>query len=396
MLTKKIIAAAVALGAFTFTPQFTNFNFVSTAQAEIKTYTGVGKCVQGDLMTEEQSKKHARAKAEMNAKEQAGVYISGYTEVENLNLTKNDIQIVTNNIISIVGDVKYNRKPFDLDGVPSIVYTATLQTKIDTDGITEYLNRADKENISKLESTNEEFKNELDKIDILIERYNKATSKAEKDKIRAEFNKVELNITVVQKIEQGNNFIYQGKYQEAIRVYKETIDLNPTFAMAYNNRAVAYQNLKQYEKASADFNKVKEIKSNNSRVKNNTNPNAQKYEADIARYSQAIALNPNDAKAYHHRAWAYYMLKQYNSAVSDYTSAISIDPYYARAHKNRGMVYNLLKQYDAAIADYSKAIELNPNYTNAYANRADVYERLGYKEKAKKDWAKYEQLKNKK
>ena len=271
MLTKKIIAAAVALGAFTFTPQFTNFNFVSTVQAEIKTYTGVGKCVQGDLMTEEQSKKHARAKAEMNAKEQAGVYISGYTEVENLNLTKNDIQIVTNNIISIVGDVKYNRKPFDLDGVPSIVYTATLQTKIDTDGITEYLNRADKENISKLESTNEEFKNELDKIDILIERYNKATSKAEKDKIRAEFNKVELNITVVQKIEQGNNFIYQGKYQEAIRIYKETIDLNPTFAMAYNNRAVAYQNLKQYEKASADFNKVKEIKSNNSRTCLQTN-----------------------------------------------------------------------------------------------------------------------------
>ena len=38
--------------------------------------------------------------------------------------------------------------------------------------------------------------------------------------------------------------------------YNEAIRLNPTFAMAYNRRAIAWDNKKEYEKAINDFNEA--------------------------------------------------------------------------------------------------------------------------------------------
>lgn len=74
---KKIIAASVVAGSLIFVPQIYNSNLVSTVQAEIKTYTGVGKCVQGDLITIEQAKNYAKLRAELNAKEQAAfIYVA--------------------------------------------------------------------------------------------------------------------------------------------------------------------------------------------------------------------------------------------------------------------------------------------------------------------------------
>lgn len=54
---KKILLASVVASTFIFNPPLANLNLISTVQAEVKTYTGVGECVQGDLMTEAQSKK---------------------------------------------------------------------------------------------------------------------------------------------------------------------------------------------------------------------------------------------------------------------------------------------------------------------------------------------------
>ncbi|WP_313893810.1 tetratricopeptide repeat protein, partial [Psychrobacillus sp.] len=127
--------------------------------------------------------------------------------------------------------------------------------------------------------------------------------------------------------------------------YTKAIEINPEYALAYNNRGIANQNFKKYEEAIAD-------------------------------YTKAIEINPEYALAYNNRGSAYGNLDKYEEAIADYTKAIEINPEYASAYNNRGIANKNLEKYEEAVADYTKAIEINPAYTSAYNNRGNVYGKL--------------------
>lgn len=150
------------------------------------------------------------------------------------------------------------------------------------------------------------------------------------------------------------------------------------------------------------------------------------YKNAIELYNEAIELNPNYAKAYSNRGWAYSdlkhyeravqdcskaieldsnynwawnnrgvalnELKQYERAIQDFNKAIELNPNYAKPYNNRGLAYNNLKEYERAIQDFDKAILLNPNYAQAYNNRGICYQQLGEYEKAQADFAKAKEL----
>jgi tetratricopeptide (TPR) repeat protein len=57
----------------------------------------------------------------------------------------------------------------------------------------------------------------------------------------------------------GNLCMQQGHYPEAIAAYETALKADPTFAEAWNNLAIAYQNLGQDDKAMAAFRKYKMV-----------------------------------------------------------------------------------------------------------------------------------------
>jgi len=57
----------------------------------------------------------------------------------------------------------------------------------------------------------------------------------------------------------GNLCMQQGRYPEAIAAYEAALKDDPSFAEAWNNLAIAYQNLGQNEKAMAAFKKYKMV-----------------------------------------------------------------------------------------------------------------------------------------
>ena len=92
----------------------------------------------------------------------------------------------------------------------------------------------------------------------------------------------------------------------------------------------------------------------------------------------ATAEAAGDARA---RAAAYYErgniqldLGDASAAIDDYTQAIALDPGNARAFHNRGLALVALGQGDQALADYSEAIRLDPLYVRAYRNRLVLLE----------------------
>jgi hypothetical protein len=57
----------------------------------------------------------------------------------------------------------------------------------------------------------------------------------------------------------GNLCMQQGHYPEAIAAFETAVKADPTFAEAWNNLAIAYQNLGQDDKAMAAFRKYKMV-----------------------------------------------------------------------------------------------------------------------------------------
>ena len=121
-----------------------------------------------------------------------------------------------------------------------------------------------------------------------------------------------------------------GKYSnpnKALDYWNKAIRANPKSSEAYNNRGLAFYNLKRYQQAVKD-------------------------------YSQAIRMNPEDSIAYNNRGNAYYEMLKYKPAETDYNKSIALNPQYANAYLNRGLGYYQMNKNDQACVDLKKACEL--------------------------------------
>jgi tetratricopeptide (TPR) repeat protein len=159
--------------------------------------------------------------------------------------------------------------------------------------------------------------------------------------------------------QEGLQRYQEGDYEGAIAAFSQAIELAPDYAIAYNDRGVAFLMLGEYERAVAD-------------------------------YGQAIALNPNYALAYNNLGWAYYRLNKYPQALSNLNQAIELDPDSSQAYYNRARVYEARRELEKAIADYGQCIAVDPDNTGrvstAYLNRGFLYAQQGEFEDAIDDY----------
>lgn len=194
---------------------------------------------------------------------------------------------------------------------------------------------------------------------------------------------------------RGYSYNKLGEEEKAIEDYSKAIEINPEYALAYSNRGISYSNKGEEEKAMEDYNNAIELNPEYVRAYNNRGysySNMGEEEKAIEDYNKAIELNPEYAMAYNNRGISYRNIGEEEKAIEDYKKAIELNPEYAMAYNNRGNSYSNLGEKEKAIRDYNKAIELNPKYALAYNNRGILYENMGEKEKAKKDFKKAAEL----
>jgi tetratricopeptide (TPR) repeat protein len=142
-------------------------------------------------------------------------------------------------------------------------------------------------------------------------------------------------------MERGVEFYRNAEYVSASGAFSEAIEMNPTSADAWNNRAAARLRLGDINRAIADFNR-------------------------------ALELAPHDPEIYYNRGNALVAAGLYREAIVDYTRALEIMPAYSTATFNRGSAYALLGQRDAAQADWARAIVLEPDPWTKGAMQASV------------------------
>lgn len=163
--------------------------------------------------------------------------------------------------------------------------------------------------------------------------------------------------------ERGNAYGNAEALQKAIDDFSMCIKLRPTFISGYYNRARAYTEQGNFEKALADVNLLMR---------------------SLADAPQIINLRANTYKA----------MKRYDDAIKDYTRAIQIQlgakkidkKDLADTYNARGLCHLEKKDWANSKKDIDAAIILQPNGTNYYNTRGVFYLRQQNNEKAKEDF----------
>jgi tetratricopeptide (TPR) repeat protein len=85
---------------------------------------------------------------------------------------------------------------------------------------------------------------------------------------------------------------------------------------------------------------------------------AQEPHLRIRGCSEMIGRAPDDATAYHNRAFAFALAGEIDNAIEDYSKVIALAPSNASAYANRGRAYASKGDYTRAVEDETKAHEL--------------------------------------
>jgi len=232
-----------------------------------------------------------------------------------------------------------------------------------------------------------------------------------------------------QYLDQGDVYLEQELWDEAIGEYNKAVELNPQIATAYANRAVAYyEGYKQSAWGECDweycllFDDCDRALELDPLIKLDPRladayvqrgncclePGNWEYDDAIAHYAKAIMIdptiatnvNPRLAEAYYHRGdhnleFANYY-DDYDEVIRDFTKAMELDPttepwlitWLAEAYAQRGSWYlnesgmyptaveGYTEAIELAIEDYTKAIELNPDRADYYYCRGGAYDHL--------------------
>ena len=191
----------------------------------------------------------------------------------------------------------------------------------------------------------------------------------------------------------GSNAIltYQRNkvWKSEFTMWSDVIIKSPNKERGYLNLGYAYGNLKEWDNAIVNFNKVNEIKPNHHAAAYYNLGIAywalEQKEKAMESYTTAIKVDLNYADAYYGRGVCYHYLNEPDKALADYSKAIAIKPR-PEVYYNRGMIYAMKQQWEEAISDYTKAIENSPNNADIYNNRANAYGGMNKWDKAVEDF----------
>jgi type IV pilus biogenesis/stability protein PilW len=110
---------------------------------------------------------------------------------------------------------------------------------------------------------------------------------------------------------------------------------------------------------------------------------AKDWQKALDNYVKAEKLDPNNPDTYNNKGVIYKELGQYDQALDEFLRAIFLDPKYAKAYNNIGVVYFMQKNYAEGVRNYLKAIDLNPSNLEAFNNLAIIYKKQKDLEKAR-------------
>ena len=189
----------------------------------------------------------------------------------------------------------------------------------------------------------------------------------------------------------GNYFLHQSNYSQAVAYFTEAIRRNPNYADAYLNRGTAYDGLGRNDLALQDFGAVIRLRPTEPKAyygRARIEQGLGRQQDAISDVTQALSLNPTESRDvyYRLRGSAYSLSNQFQSAIEDFDESLRLKPQDAFSLGSRAAARGNLGQYQAAIEDYNDAIRLGSAEVWLLLGRGTTYEHLGLYQNAMRDY----------
>jgi DNA-binding winged helix-turn-helix (wHTH) protein/TolB-like protein/Tfp pilus assembly protein PilF len=204
----------------------------------------------------------------------------------------------------------------------------------------------------------------------------------------------------------GNKRTEDG-LKKAIENFRQAIDADPNYALAYSGVAESYALLYSYDmlppsvavpaakdaatKAVALDDKLAEPHATLGFVESEHDWNWAEAERE---FRTAIALDPNCADCHHWFALHLAYRGHLNESIAEISAAQKLDPLSLIINSNMGRILYFSRQYDEAINRLKSTIEMEPNFWGAHFKLAEVDAALGREQEAVEEYARSYELQN--
>jgi tetratricopeptide (TPR) repeat protein len=201
--------------------------------------------------------------------------------------------------------------------------------------------------------------------------------------------------------QQGQEEFARGDFARAVASYDMCLSERPSFAEAYSARAVAKEQLNDFQGALTDYSILVELQPENFDARlgrANTLFRLERYEAAREDYLKALALpkgetntvyfqrSPSasgtmqittaqsnfDPTIYNYVGLTELKLGNHATARQWFDAAIKENPREADFYSNRGILFKAMNDESAARADFEKALKLSPGHTAALSGLASL------------------------
>ncbi|MEN8125326.1 MAG: tetratricopeptide repeat protein [Bacteroidota bacterium] len=218
---------------------------------------------------------------------------------------------------------------------------------------------------------------QIDKNDYSdIEKYLVENCKALKNISFSENKKFEHatsnNVLAQLAYDDGMEYLDQNDYENAILKFKKAIEIDPSFAFAWDNLGISYRKTNQYEKAIESYEKSLEINPRgrmplmNIALTYNLN---KEYKEAIKYYNKYISFYTDDPEGYYGLGLILYTNNENEKGLDNLVHAYTIytaqqSPYRADAASKIGYMYNDLKKqgkediFNKVVTKYNLKIDI--------------------------------------
>ncbi len=173
----------------------------------------------------------------------------------------------------------------------------------------------------------------------------------------------------------GDEMYSNKNYEEAIKLYTESLKLRPNDIKSLFRRARSYEELGIYEKAVTDFNKILEIDKENINALLSLSVNSirnKDYLSGESYSKRAIKLNPDLDQAHFLLGRTLQYQGLFNDAMKSFKTSISLNSNNSETYYYMGLIYLKLDDSTNACKNFKNSASLKntkaKNLINKYCD----------------------------
>lgn len=171
-----------------------------------------------------------------------------------------------------------------------------------------------------------------------------------------------------------------GRMDEAVASYRRAIELKPDHVYAHNNLGLALQRLERLDEAVTAFRQAVSLKPDYADGHANLGAALEAkglLKEAIASYQTALGMRPDDAVNHLRLGSALLADGRPDVSIASLKRAIALNPGYAEAQLNCGLALQALGQFEEAFSAYRQALVLKPDYAEVHLNIGTLHNNLG-------------------